>query len=34
VADGRALLENVQQLRPDVVLDIAMPLLNGLDVAR
>jgi len=32
VADGRALLEAAQKLRPDViVLDIAMPLLNGLD---
>jgi DNA-binding NarL/FixJ family response regulator len=35
VADGRALLEAVPQLRPDiVVVDIAMPLLNGLDAAR
>jgi len=35
VADGRALLEVAPQLRPDVVvLDIAMPLLNGLDAAR
>jgi DNA-binding NarL/FixJ family response regulator len=35
VADGRALLEAAPQLRPDVVvLDIAMPLLNGLDAAR
>ena len=35
VADGRALLEAAQELRPDiVVLDIAMPLLNGLDAAR
>src|SRR5207253_6680195 len=35
VADGRALLAAVPQLRPDiVVLDIAMPLLNGLDAAR
>jgi DNA-binding NarL/FixJ family response regulator len=34
-ADGRALLEIVPELRPDiVVLDIAMPLLNGLDAAR
>jgi DNA-binding NarL/FixJ family response regulator len=32
VLDGRALLEAAQKLRPDViVLDIAMPLLNGLD---
>src|SRR5437660_6966384 len=35
VADGRALLAAVAELRPDiVVLDIAMPLLNGLDAAR
>jgi DNA-binding NarL/FixJ family response regulator len=35
VADGRALLEAAPQIRPDiVVLDIAMPLLNGLDAAR
>ena len=35
VADGRALLASAQELRPDiVVLDIAMPLLNGLDAAR
>jgi DNA-binding NarL/FixJ family response regulator len=35
VADGRALLEAVADLRPDVVvLDVAMPLLNGLDAAR
>src|SRR3954452_10980341 len=35
VADGRALLEAASRLRPDVVvLDIAMPLLNGLDAAR
>lgn len=35
VADGRALLEAASQLRPDiVVLDIAMPLLNGLDAAK
>src|SRR3954468_11272849 len=35
VADGRALLAAAQDLRPDiVVLDIAMPLLNGLDAAR
>ncbi|HET6325161.1 MAG TPA: response regulator transcription factor [Planctomycetaceae bacterium] len=34
-ADGRALLEIAPDLRPDiVVLDIAMPLLNGLDAAR
>ena len=35
VADGRALLAAAPQLRPDiVVVDIAMPLLNGLDAAR
>ena len=35
VADGRALLESAPELRPDiVVLDIAMPLLNGLEAAR
>jgi DNA-binding NarL/FixJ family response regulator len=35
VADGRALVEAVKKLRPDVVvLDLAMPLLNGLDAAR
>lgn len=32
VADGRALLEAAPKLKPDIiVLDIAMPLLNGLD---
>ena len=35
VADGHALLEVASKLRPDViVLDIAMPLLNGLDAGR
>jgi DNA-binding NarL/FixJ family response regulator len=35
VGDGRALLAAAPELRPDiVVLDIAMPLLNGLDAAR
>ena len=35
VADGRALLKTVEELRPDVaVIDIAMPTLNGLDAAR
>ena len=35
VADGRALLQAAADLRPDiVVLDVAMPLLNGLDAAR
>jgi len=35
VTDGRALLEAAPQLKPDVVLlDIGMPLLNGLDAGR
>jgi DNA-binding NarL/FixJ family response regulator len=35
VADGRALLEAAPKLRPDVVVvDVAMPQLNGLDAAR
>jgi DNA-binding NarL/FixJ family response regulator len=35
VKDGLALLEAVEELKPDVVLvDIGMPLLNGLDAAR
>jgi DNA-binding NarL/FixJ family response regulator len=35
VADGRALLAAAKELQPDVVvLDIAMPVLNGLDAAR
>ncbi len=35
VSDGRALLSAAAELMPDViVLDIAMPLLNGLDAAR
>jgi len=35
VADGHALLKAVAELKPDVVLlDIGMPLLNGLDAAR
>jgi len=34
VTDGRALLDAAERLRPDlVVLDIAMPLLNGIDAA-
>jgi DNA-binding NarL/FixJ family response regulator len=33
--DGRALLEAAAKLQPDIiVLDIAMPVLNGLDAAR
>ncbi|HEX8879205.1 MAG TPA: response regulator transcription factor, partial [Candidatus Acidoferrum sp.] len=32
VADGRALVETAPQLKPDViVVDIAMPLMNGLE---
>ena len=35
VGDGRALLEIAPTLKPDiVVLDLAMPLLNGLDAGR
>jgi len=35
VADGRALVKAAERLRPDViVLDIAMPQLNGLDAGR
>jgi DNA-binding NarL/FixJ family response regulator len=35
VADGRAVLAEAPTLRPDiVVLDVAMPLLNGIDTAR
>ena len=35
VADGRAVLTEVPRLQPDiVVMDVAMPLLNGLDAAR
>jgi DNA-binding NarL/FixJ family response regulator len=35
VGDGRALVEAVRQHHPDiVVLDLGMPLLNGLDAAR
>jgi DNA-binding NarL/FixJ family response regulator len=35
VADGRALLAAAKKLQPElVVLDIGMPLLNGLDAAR
>lgn len=35
VEDGRSLLEVAQKLEPDVVLmDISMPLLNGIDAAR
>ncbi len=35
VTDGRALLEEFARLHPDVVvIDVAMPLLNGLDAGR
>jgi DNA-binding NarL/FixJ family response regulator len=35
VSNGRALLEAAERLRPDVaVVDISMPLLNGIDAAR
>jgi DNA-binding NarL/FixJ family response regulator len=35
VADGRAVLDEAPKLQPDiVVMDVAMPLLNGLDAAR
>jgi DNA-binding NarL/FixJ family response regulator len=35
VEDGQALLEAAKTLRPDVVLlDISMPILNGIDAAR
>jgi len=35
VSDGRALLEAAPRLKPDViVVDISMPLLNGLDACR
>lgn len=34
-ADGRALLEDADRLRPDIILmDISMPLLNGIDAAK
>lgn len=34
-SDGRALVEAAQRLEPDlIILDIAMPLLNGIDAAR
>jgi DNA-binding NarL/FixJ family response regulator len=35
VSDGRALVEVAERLKPDlIVLDISMPLLNGLDAGR
>ena len=35
VADGRALLYEAAKLKPDlVIVDVGMPILNGLDAAR
>src|ERR1035438_6929501 len=35
VHDGRALIDEAEKLRPDVIVtDISMPLLNGLDAIR
>lgn len=35
VADGAALVKEAQRLRPEIiVLDVAMPILNGIDAAR
>src|SRR5205807_8276837 len=35
VADGRSLVEAALKLRPDlIILDISMPILNGIDAAR
>ena len=35
VEDGRVLLKAAEELRPDVILlDISMPLLNGIEAAR
>ena len=35
VGDGRALLDAASRLRPDVILlDLSMPLLNGIDAAQ
>lgn len=35
VSDGRAMVDEAMRLRPDVIIvDIGMPLLNGLDAAR
>ena len=35
VEDGRALLEAAQRVQPDIViLDVSMPLLNGIDATR
>ena len=35
VGDGRALVEEALRLRPDlIILDVSMPILNGIDAAR
>ena len=35
VSDGRAMLREASKLKPDViVVDVAMPILNGLDAGR
>ena len=35
VSDGRALIEAAARLKPEVIIvDVAMPILNGLDAAR
>ncbi len=35
VGDGRALLEAVSELKPDIIiLDISMPVMNGIEAAR
>jgi len=35
VSDGRSLVQAAERLRPDlIILDIAMPLMNGIDAAR
>jgi DNA-binding NarL/FixJ family response regulator len=35
VVDGRAMVAEAMRLRPDVIIvDVGMPLLNGLDAAR
>lgn len=34
-ADGREAIEKAQQLKPDlIVLDLSMPVMNGLEAAR
>lgn len=32
--DGKSALESIRSCRPDVVLDLEMPLLNGIEVTR